>query len=77
MISLQERSAYHNKKGQLNEAEIKLNYNEEMKRQLLQYYNIYKHQGREDYFENSFAVNNYLIVWEEDQWQVLTIFPCG
>ena len=77
IVSLQERPAYHNKKGHLNELDIKLKFNEEMKRQLLQYYILYKHLGKEDYFRNSFAINDYIITWEKNQWQVLTIFPCG
>ena len=77
IISLQERPAYHNKKGNLNELDIKLNFNEEMKRQILQYYIIYKHLGKEGYFQNSFAINDHIITWEENQWQVLTIFTCG
>jgi len=70
----QENIAYHNKKGQGNIPEIKLKYNQMVKTEVWKKYNIYRNLGRTQYFENVFAVNNYLIVWEQEQWQILTIY---
>ena len=74
VISQQERVAYHNKKGQSNEIDIKNKYNEEVKRQVWQHCNIFKNLGRSQYFQESFAVNDYLITWQDDQWQILKMF---
>ena len=70
----QESIAYHNKKGKTNENDIKIKYNEKIRTQIWQHYNIAKNLGRIDFIKNNFAVNNHLITWEEEQWQVLTIF---
>ena len=75
IIAQQERIAYHNKKGQHNEIEIKINYNEEVKRQVWQHLNMLKNLDRLGFFQASFAVNDYLITWQQGQWQILTIFP--
>jgi hypothetical protein len=37
-------------------------------------FNIYKHLGRVGFFEDVFAYQDYLIVWEKNNWQILTIF---
>lgn len=37
-------------------------------------FNIYKHLGRLGFFEDVFAYQDYLIVWEKNNWQILTIF---
>ena len=74
VTSQQERIAYYNKKGQRNEIDIKNNYNDEVKRQVWQHYNIFKNIDRSGYFQDSFAVNDYLITWEDDQWNILKIF---
>ena len=73
VISQQERLAYHNKKGQRNEIDIKINYNEEVKRQVWQRLNIFKNLDRSGFFKASFAVNH-LVTWQQDQWQILQIF---
>ena len=70
----QERLAYHNQKGKDNIRDIKINFNNKIKAELHRKYLIYQHLGRLDYFEKIFAVNDYLIAWESDWWQVLTIF---
>ena len=74
IISQHERHAYHNKRGLGNEIDIKLDYNEEVKRQVRQQFLILKNTNRLDHFQESFAVNDHLIVWEDNQWQILTIF---
>ena len=70
----QERAAYHNKKGLQNIDDIKMNFNEKVKTELMQKYLIYQNLERSDYFRKIFAVNNHLIVWENNWWQVLTLF---
>jgi len=69
----QERAAYHNKKGLQNIDDIKMNFNEKVKTELMQKYLIYQNLERSDYFRKIFAVNNHLIVWENNWWQVLTL----
>ena len=73
-ISDQENIAYHNGKGPANIKDIKVNFNDRIHSELMKKYNIFKHLDRLLYFENFFAVNNYLIAWEDDWWQVLTLF---
>ena len=70
----QERLAFHNQKGKNNIHDIKRTFNNRVKTELYRKYLIYKNLGRLDYFKKIFAVNNYLITWENEWWQVLTIF---
>ena len=72
-ISQQESLAYYNR-GKHNEIDIKINYNEMVKTQVWQQYNILNNMNRLDYFDKSFVVNNYLIIKENDKWKILTIF---
>ena len=73
-IANQERVAYYNQKGQNNIQDIKLAYNQNVNSEVWIKYNIYKKLGRLSYFEKIFAYNNHLILWENDNWQILTIF---
>ena len=70
----QECIAYHSKQGKANTVEIKLNLNQTIKTELWNKYNIYKHLGRLPFFIKTFSVNNYLITWENQNWQVLTLY---
>ena len=67
-----ESIAYHNKKGILNERILKIKYNEEVKAEVMQKYRIYSNLGRTEYFEKIFAFQDYLLVWENDWYQILT-----
>ena len=73
-IATQERAAYHNQLGPSNIKQIKSKYNEKIKSELWQKYLILHNLRREQCFRNFFAVNNYLITWEHNNWQVLTLF---
>ena len=73
-IAEQENAAYYNKKGLDNIKDIKLIYNQKIKSEVWMKYHIYKYLGRLHYFESIFAVDNYLITWENDNWQMLTMF---
>ena len=73
-IVRQERIAYHNKKGRHNEVGIKLSYNEAVKAEVWEKYKIFEHLGRTEYFKRMYAVNNHLILWDNEQWQILTIY---
>ena len=68
----QESIAYHNKKGILNERILKIKYNEEVKAEVMQKYRIYSNLGRTEYFEKIFAFQDYLLLWENDWYQILT-----
>ena len=68
--------AYHNKKGKLNEQDIKREFNGRIKSEVMEEYRIYENLGRLDYFEKIFAVNDFLTVWENDWWQILTLYQC-
>ena len=70
----QESIAYHNKKGHVNKIDLKLAYNQRVKNEVWNKYNIYSNLGKSAYFAEIFAVNNYLITWENEQWQILTLF---
>lgn len=73
-IAEQENAAYYNKKGPDNIKDIKLIYNQKIKSEVWMKYHIYKYLGRLHSFESIFAVDNYLITWENDNWQMLTMF---
>ena len=73
-IADRERAAYHNKKGPGNIVDIKIDYNQRIKDDVNMKFNAYKHLGRLKLFEEVFAYNNYLLAWEKDEWQILTIF---
>ena len=73
-IVIQERAAFHNKLGPSNIKQIKSNYNDKIKTELWQKYLILHNLGREHCFTNFFAVNDHLITWEHNNWQVLTLF---
>ena len=70
----QENIAFHNKKGNLNIMEIKIIFNQRIKTELWNTYNIYKHLGRLSNYTKFFGVNNYLIREEKDKWNVLTLY---
>ena len=70
----QERIAYYNKKGMQNLIDIKLAYNQLIKSEVWKKHNLYKNLGRTEYFTKMFAINDYLVVWENEQWNVLTMF---
>jgi len=70
----QENTAFHNKKGQGNIIDLKIKYNSLVKTEVTKKYYLYKNLGQSQKFEEIFAVNNYLILRENDQWQILTIF---
>ena len=72
----QEQKAYHNKKGKLNEQDIKRKFNDRIKSEVMEKYRIYENLGRLDYFEKIFAVNDFLIVWENNWWQIATLYQC-
>lgn len=71
----QEHVAFHNKKGLANIHDIKINFNNKINTELMEKYRIYEHLGRLDYFKKIFAANDYLIIWQHNWWQVLTLFP--
>ena len=73
-IADQERAAYHNGRGPNNLVDLKLRYNQLIKDEVYMKFNIYKHLGRLGFFEDVFAYQDYLIVWEKNNWQILTIF---
>lgn len=73
-IADQENLAYHNEKGHGNSLDIKINFNDRIKTELMKKYLIFENLGRLPYFKKIFSVNDYLIAWENDWWQVLTLF---
>ena len=74
IVAEHEGRAFHNKKGPSNAIDIKIAHNQKVKSELWLKYNIYHHLEREAYFNKIFAVKDYLITWENEQWQVLTLF---
>ena len=73
-ISEQENIAFHHKRPQDNETNIKLKYNQKIKSELWRLNNLYSNLNRTRYFQTIFAVNDYLITWENNDWQVLTLY---
>ena len=70
----QERIAYHNKKGNTNVTDIKVEFNQAVKRQVWLKYNILQNLGKLQEFETTFAVNNFLIAFQNEQWEIVTMF---
>ncbi len=70
----QESLAYHNKKGLLNELELKAKFNEIVKWEAMAKYRIYSNLHRTNYFEKIFGVNDYLLVWENNWYQIVTLY---
>ena len=70
----QESIAFHNKRGVMNEEDIKEAYNIRIKEEVLEKSIIYPHLGRQAYFEKIFAVRDFLITWNYDNWQILSFF---
>lgn len=69
-----EGPAYHNGKGPRNIYEIKATFNNKVKAELMQKYLIFNNLGRAHCFRRIFAVNNYLITWENNWWYVITLY---
>ena len=69
-----ENIAYYNKKGLGNETIIKTSYNQMVKTEVWAKYNIFSNLGRDEYFKKMFAVNNHLIIWNNDQWEILSLY---
>ena len=74
IVTKQEHRAFHNKRGPSNAQDIRIVLNGKVKSEIWLKYNIYRNVEREDYFTKIFAVNDYLITWENEQWNVLTLF---
>ena len=74
IVTEQEGRAFHNKKGPSNADDIRTAYNNKVKSELWLKYNIYLSLEREDYFVKIFAHKDYLITWENGQWNALTLF---
>ena len=70
----QENIAYHNKRGQGNMIDLKIKYNSLVKTEVTKKYYLYKNLGQVQNFKDIFGVNNFLIVLDNDQWQILTMF---
>ena len=70
----QENAAYHNKRGILNEHNIKQNFNARVKREVNEKNIIYSNLGRQEYFVKIFAAKDFLITWENDEWHIVTFF---
>ena len=73
IVAEQEGCAFHNKKGSSNLHDIRIAYNNKVKSELWLKYNIYRNLDREDYFAKIFAVKDYLITWQDSQWNALTL----
>ena len=70
----QENVAFYNKRYQGNAIEIKLKFNDRLKAEIWEKYNIYDGLGRLEYFVQIFGHKDYLIKQVGEAWQVLTIF---
>ena len=73
-IANQENVAFYNKKYRENVVDIQLNFNDRLKAEIWEKYNIFHQHGRLEYFTRIFGHNDYLITKVNDVWQVLTIF---
>ena len=70
----QENVAFYNKRYQGNAIDIKLKFNDRLKAEIWEKYNVYDNLGRLDYFARVFGHEDYLIKRVGESWQVLTVF---
>ena len=70
----QESIAFHDKRGVLNEEDIKQMFNIRIKEEVLDKSIIYSHLGRQAFFGKIFAVKDFLITWKDENWQIITFF---
>ena len=69
-----ERIAY--KKGaNWDETDLILYFNQKVRTEVRKKLIIFSNLGKLEYFESIFAVNDYLLTWENDEWQILTLLP--
>ena len=54
--------------------DIKIKYNSLVKTEVTKKYYLYKNLGQLPKFEQTFAVNNYLIDFQNNQYQILKMF---
>ena len=73
-IAEQENKAFHNQSMMANEQEIKTRFNQSVKLEAYKKDLICQNLGRENYFKKIFGTKNFLLVWEIDWWQVLTLY---
>ena len=71
----QEHVAYHNKKGKRNTEYIKKNYNAKVKDEIRKKLYIYRNLELEEQFVAFFSVNDHLMIRENGDWQLLTLYP--
>ena len=75
-IQDQERVAYYNQTGLINEVTIRKIFNARIKKETNQSLLIHTVNGRLDLFEKYFTVNHALVVpGPQHQWLVSTVFP--
>ena len=71
----QERIGFHNKKGKGNIKDIKHTYNIKVKNEIRKKLYIYRNLDLEENFKTFFSVNDHLMIWENEDWQILTLYP--
>ena len=73
-IMEQESIAFYNQSKMANELEIKLKFNQMVKSETYKKYLIYQNLDRENYFRKIFATKGFLVVWQNNWWQILTLY---
>ena len=73
-IMEQESIAFHNQSKMANELEIKMKFNQMVKSEVYKKYLIYQNLDREYYFHKIFATKGFLVVWQNNWWQILTLY---
>ena len=73
-ITEQESKAFYNQSKMANELEIKIEFNQLIKSEAYKKYLIYKNLGRDKYFCKIFATKNFLLAWQNNAWQILTLY---
>ena len=73
-ITEQESKAFYNQSYMANEVEIKIRFNHLVKSETYKKYLIYQNLDRDKYFRNIFATRGFLIAWQNNEWQILTLY---
>ena len=73
-ITEHESTAFYNQSKMANEVQIKMKYNQLVKSEAYKKYLIYQNLDRDNYFRKIFATRGFLLAWQNNGWQILTLY---
>ena len=73
-ITEHESTAFYNQSKMANEVQIKMKYNQLVKSEAYKKYLIYQNLDRDNYFRKIFATRGFLLAWQNNGWQILSLY---